>query len=435
MPAETLAGKKVLILGGGFLHKQLAEAAKKMGVITYVIDPDDVVHSPAKLIADKYYDIDIYDIEAIVELCETEKIDGAVVGYYHAPYGPYIEICKRMGYPCLATERQYELFVRKDKFAEMCKACGADMPRSYQESDITEDFDAYPIIVKPVDSRGSKGQSVCYGYDETRQAITFAKDNSSCRQMIIEEYLPTKKEMTIEGLIKNGRFCEYLIQDMYYGADETGLGRVYKLITISERSVGFYKEMVKQQIEKMIRYAGIVNGVCTLQGKKENGKFKFYDASLRCGGGRSASFIEKVHSISVPQILIKFALTGVMEFDTEQHLYEFGHKIMVIWHITVNPGKICEVIGFDKICNSKYFVAYEERMWLGDVVKATGDVRQIFGAFVFAFDSEYELNEFWENEPLDIIVLDENGKNMVVDDTDRCRKIIKYRESEVSERI
>ena len=74
-------------------------------------------------------------------------------------------------------------------------------------------------------------------------------------------------------------------------------------------------------------------------------------------------------------------------------------------------------------------------MWLGDVVKATGDVRQIFGAFVFAFDSEYELNEFWENEPLDIIVLDENGKNMVVDDTDRCRKIIKYRESEVSERI
>ena len=54
---------------------------------------------------------------------------------------------------------------------------------------------------------------------------------------------------------------------------------------------------------------------------------------------------------------------------------------------------------------------------------------------MFTFDSEYELNEFWENEPLDIIVLDENGKNMVVDDTDRCRKIIKYRESEASERI
>lgn len=435
MPAETLAGKKVLILGGGFLHKQLAEAAKKMGAIAYVVDPDDVVHSPAKLIADKYYDIDIYDIEAIVELCKTEKIDGAVVGYYHAPYGPYIEICKRMGYPCLATERQYELFVRKDKFAEMCKACGADIPQSYQECDITEDFDAYPIIVKPADSRGSKGQSVCYGYDETRKAIAFAKDNSLCRQMIIEKYLPTKKEMTIECLIKNRQLCEYLIQDMYYGADETGLGRVYKLITESERSIGYYKEKVKPQIEKMIRYAGIVNGVCTLQGKKENGKFKFYDASLRCGGSMTAGFIEKVYNISIPQILVKFALTGVMEFDTGQPLYDFGNKIMAVWYITVKSGKICEVIGFDKIRSNKSFVAYEERMWLGDVVEATGDVRQIFGAFVFAFDSEYELNEFWENEPLDIMVLDENGKNMVVDDTDRCRKIIKYRESEISERI
>ena len=435
MPAEALAGKKVLILGGGFLHKQLAEAARKMGVITYVTDPDDAAHSPAKLIADKYYDIDIYDIERIVELCRSEKIDGAIVGYYHAPYEPYIEICRRMGYPCLATEKQYELFVRKDKFVQMCRACGADTPQGYREEDITADFDAYPIIVKPADSRGSKGQSVCYGYDEARKAIAVARESSSCRQTVIEEYLPTKKEMTIECLIKNGQLCEYLIQDMYYGAEETGLGRVYKLITVSERSTGYYKEKVKPQAERLLRYAGIENGVCTLQGKKGNGTFNFYDASLRCGGGMSAGFIERVHNISIPQILISFALTGKMEFDTGKPLYEFGSKIMVVWHITLKPGKICKITGPDKIRSHRSFVAYEERMWPGDVVEATGDVRQIFGAFVFAFDNERELKEFWEKEPLDIRVLDENGRNMVVDDTDRCRRIIKYRESELSERL
>lgn len=435
MSAESLKGKKVLILGGAFLNKQLVEAAKAMGIVTYVTDIDDVVHSPAKLIADKYYDIDVYDIEAIIDLCKKEKIDGAIVGGYNAPYVPYIEVCRRMGYHCLATMRQYELFSLKDNFTAMCKACGADVPQSYQESDITEDFTAYPIIVKPVDRSGSKGQSVCYSFAEVKQAIAFSKESSPRKRVIIEEYLPAKKEMVVECLIKDGQVYESMITDFYYGSAELGVDRVFKLITVSKWSISYYYEKLRPQVEKMIRYAGLENGICIVQGKKDKDKFKFYDAELRRAGCLAAEVIKKEYGISTSDILVKFSLTGKMDIDTNRRFYEFNHKIVVVWYIILKPGKICKVSDLEHIRASKNYVSFEERLRVGDAVPATGDVQQLFGVFAFVFDNEEELNDFWEKELLDIVVLDENGNNLVIDDIDRCRQILKYRESEISERV
>ncbi|MCQ2966447.1 MAG: ATP-grasp domain-containing protein [Alphaproteobacteria bacterium] len=272
LPTENFTGKKILIMGGAFLNKQLVEVAKAMGIVTYVTDIDDVVHSPAKLVADKYYNIDVNDVEAIVKLCKKEEIDGVIVGGYHAPYEPYIQVCKQMGYPCLATEQQYELFSLKDNFEATCRKCGIDTPQNYQENEITEDFTAYPIIVKPVDGSGSKGQSVCHNFIEAKKAIAFGKEKSRRKRVIIEEFLPTQKEIMIECLIKDGQLYESLITDFYYGSSEMGVGRVFKLITVSDRSIDFYFKEIKPQIEKMIKFVGIKNSIFIVQGKRNREK-------------------------------------------------------------------------------------------------------------------------------------------------------------------
>lgn len=184
----------------------------------------------------------------------------------------------------------------------------------------------------------------------------------------------------------------------------------------------------------MIKFVGIKNSIFIVQGKRNKEKFKFYDAELRRAGCFAATVIENEYNISTANILVKFSLTGKMDFDTSKRFYEFNYKIVIVWYIILKPGKICKISGLEQLFANKNFVSYEERLRVGDVVPATGDVQQLFGVFAFVFDNKQQLNDFWEKESTNILVLDEKGENLVIDDIDRCRQIVKYRESKLFEK-
>ena len=71
----TCKGKKLLIVGGAFQHCKIVEAARKMGVETYVFDYLPYEDAPAKQIADHYYQYNITDYAEIRALCEEERLD------------------------------------------------------------------------------------------------------------------------------------------------------------------------------------------------------------------------------------------------------------------------------------------------------------------------------------------------------------------------
>lgn len=50
----------------------------------------------------------------------------------------------------------------------MCIENGVGTIKEYQENDQDIEF---PVFVKPVDSRGSRGQSVCYNYEELKRLV------------------------------------------------------------------------------------------------------------------------------------------------------------------------------------------------------------------------------------------------------------------------
>ena len=66
---EMFARRKILILGGAAFHVKLVKAAQELGAYAIVTDNLPADRSPAKQIADEYWDIDIYNISALVEKC------------------------------------------------------------------------------------------------------------------------------------------------------------------------------------------------------------------------------------------------------------------------------------------------------------------------------------------------------------------------------
>ena len=84
---KQLEGKKLLLLGGVQPACQIVEEAHKMGVTVYVTDY--LANSPAKAIADKSFMVNAMDVDAVVDLCKAEGIDGLITGYVD----PLLPLC------------------------------------------------------------------------------------------------------------------------------------------------------------------------------------------------------------------------------------------------------------------------------------------------------------------------------------------------------
>ena len=67
---------KLLSLGGNYYQKTMVCEAKRMGI--YVVDVDYLTNNPAHKIANKYYNIYITEKEKILEVAETEHINGII---------------------------------------------------------------------------------------------------------------------------------------------------------------------------------------------------------------------------------------------------------------------------------------------------------------------------------------------------------------------
>ena len=150
---EKLAGKKLLIIGGAFQHCKVVEAARELGVITYVVDYLPVEKAPAKQIADKYYMYNITEIDKIVEMCKQEHIDGVISTSLDACQKPYQQICERLGFPCFGTKEQFDILTDKNLFKKYCRRYGVDtrattFARFYQNRKFDAFFFAYDFTYK-----------------------------------------------------------------------------------------------------------------------------------------------------------------------------------------------------------------------------------------------------------------------------------------------
>ena len=73
-----LKGKRLLILGGSAYMVDPVLKAKEMGLYTIVTDWHELEKSPAKQIADEYWNISLMAYDQLVPKIKEEKIKGVI---------------------------------------------------------------------------------------------------------------------------------------------------------------------------------------------------------------------------------------------------------------------------------------------------------------------------------------------------------------------
>ena len=155
--------KKILLLGGSAQQVIAIETAKKLGYYTVLCD--FLTDNPGQYVADKFYLVSTTDMDAVLDVAQKEKVDG-VLAYASDPAAPTAAyVAERLGLPG-SPFKSVEILCNKDAFRAFLKENGFCTPeaKGYTDTrdalaDIKKGTFKYPIIVKPVDSSGSKGVS------------------------------------------------------------------------------------------------------------------------------------------------------------------------------------------------------------------------------------------------------------------------------------
>lgn len=185
--------KKILMLGGSAQQIIAIKTAKKLGYYTVLCD--FLKDNPGQHYADKFYLVSTTDRETILKVAQNEKISG-ILAYASDPAAPTAAyVAQQMNLPGNPYE-SVEILCNKDKFREFLAQNGFCTPiaKGYSclkeaYNDLINGYYKFPVIIKPVDSSGSKGVSCCECISEVIEKLEDAMSFSRKKRVIVEEYV------------------------------------------------------------------------------------------------------------------------------------------------------------------------------------------------------------------------------------------------------
>ena len=158
--------KKLLILGGFPQMIDIVMTAKQMGVFTIIADNNPA--SPAKRFADKSVDISTANVDFLENLCIQEGVDGVFTGFEDFNIHIACELCSRLGLNFYATKEQLKVVTNKIVFKDTCRKYDVPVIEQYTLEEAIADG-RYPYIIKPADSYGSRGITICRNDKELKK--------------------------------------------------------------------------------------------------------------------------------------------------------------------------------------------------------------------------------------------------------------------------
>lgn len=413
---KELYGKKLLILAGADVHIKIVKAAKELGVYTIVTDYLDPNDSPAKQIADEYWMLNITDVEAIVKKCQEEQVDGVLTFCIDPAQIPYQQICEKLKVPCYGTKEQFEILTNKKLFKDYCRKHGVDVVPEYTLSDIENRKVDFPVLVKPSESRGSRGQKVCYNYEEIQSAIEIAQIESNDGNFLVERYMLGKQDMSFSYIIINSVPYLLKIGDRYLGKIEDNLDRQHIATILPSLNAEYYRKEVEPKIIKMIQSLGITFGAIFLQGFWDEGRVYMYDPGMRFPGGDFDIVLKQATGFDNMKSFVRFALTGDINSQQGNPIDAYkleGHNCLIL-SVTSRPGKIAVFTGIDKIISNKHVFSVCQRYKVGEIVPNSGDIKQRVAEFVAYLPDRSSIVEFLSFVYSNLKIIDDNGNDMIV---------------------
>lgn len=196
--------------------------AKKFG--HKIFTADNLINNPGHKFSDKSFNVDVKDLKSLEKIIVENKIDrvhsfGSDIGYKSSNILNSI-----FSFPCNPVET-IEILTNKKKFRKFCfENLNQDLlNKTFKDPQKAEEFILDKIkkynklVVKPVDSNGSKGVFIVSERDDIKYILNESFLNSSKKEIIIEEYIQRQgPQICGDGFYLNNKIVFIHYGDGYF---------------------------------------------------------------------------------------------------------------------------------------------------------------------------------------------------------------------------
>lgn len=414
----SLTGKKLLLLGGGAQMVNVTKLAQSLGCQVHVLDYYDTLRSPAKLIADAYSDLSIFDTDAVVGYIKEHHIDGVMTGYTDSYLFQYKQICEKAGLPYYGSETAFGIATDKMLFKQACLRCGVGIipgTNAYDFSTVS-DFaqrNGYPLMLKPTDNSGSRGVIKCEGPDDLQKCYDYALSYSNSKNVIVEKFMACDSVVCSYQLSGEDIYLSAFCDRFVYKSKENG-----SAYTCEARYPSLYLDRFiaeeDSNMKRLFRENGFKDGMVGVMGYVDDKGFYWCEMTYRPSGGHHYTFIGDQSGINGLALLIEFAVTGKTEsYDPKKEDPHFKDCCGMIHISGVPEQKIARIEGIDRVRALPNVIEVSEDLRVGQTIGKEGTTAQeLLSVWVKAKDwSEYEqiirkIENIYQ-------VYDENGNTLV----------------------
>ncbi len=324
--------KKLLLLGGSRYLFPVIREAKALGC--RVITCDYMPENPAHRISDAYYNVSIVDREAVLELARSLEVDGVMSfacdpGVVTAAY-----VAEKLGLPSVGPLESVELLQDKGRFRAFLRDNGFPVPASRSCASLEEALAGelhYPMMVKPVDSAGSKGVSRVDRPEQLAAALDCAMGFSRGGRVILEDFIPSVGSpsdtdcFSVDGEL---RFVSYDSQLFDERADNPYTPAGYSWPASMEPR---YQQELTEQLARLLKLLGMGSAVYNVETRVgADGRAYLMEVSPRGGGNRLSEMLAHTTGANLIRCAVRAAV-GLPVEELEQPVYD-GFWSIVILH-------------------------------------------------------------------------------------------------------
>ena len=390
--------KKLMLLGGLRYLLPVIEEAHKLGVHVITADylPDNIAHK----YSDEYCNVSIIDKEAVLKAAKELQIDGILShavdpGVVSAAY-----VAEQMGLPFQCSYKAACILQDKSLFRKFLSENGFNCPhaKGYSNAeDALKDVDNFewPVIVKPVDSAGSKGVTRVEDPKELKQAIEIALASSISKNFIIEDFLEKDGfSAGSESFVVDGKLLYNGFYDQYFNDEAsnpyTPSAEVWPSMMKQE-----YQEEIKSELQRLISLLEIKTGLFNVECRVcKNGKAYLMEVSPRAGGNRLAEMLNYAADVNINEAETRKAV-DLPVGDIHEPNYK-GHFAILVLH-SDKEGTF-DSITIDDDFRIEHIIEEEVRVSSGDKVTSFSGANAALGTLFLKFKTREELADALANQ-------------------------------------
>ena len=376
--------KKLMLLGGAQYLLPVIEEAKKLGIYTISCDylPDNIAHK----YSGEYCNVSIIDKDAVLEAANRLEIDGIMSFACDPGVATAAYVAEKMGLSFAGSYESVSILQDKGRFRAFLRDNGFNVPwaKSYAEAgEAMRDAENYPwpMIVKPVDSAGSKGVSRVDSLEELPAAIDFALGFSHCGQFIVEQFIQQLGSSSDSDCFSvNGelKFCSFDEQLFDRAAENPYTPAAYVWPSTMPQEI---QAELRAELQRLMSLLGLKTSLYNIETRQgTDGKAYIMEVSPRGGGNRLSEVLEMASGTKLIQNAVRAAVG--MDVDEMSDPVYNGHWAEIILH-SDSDGKFKE-LWIDPALES---AVAQRDLWVkaGDRVERFSGANKAIGTLVMNF--------------------------------------------------